>query len=76
MLLLRFRASCDEAANGVGILVLVNVVDHCVHNRLALVSKIRQLGTKLNGRKDNFSVSLKEILKDKSKDCNLMHDAP
>merc|ERR1719300_1599931 len=43
---LRFRASCYEAANGVGILILVNVVDHCVHNSLALVSEIRQLGTK------------------------------
>merc|ERR1719300_1878382 len=46
ILLLRFRASCYEAANGVGILILVNVVDHGVHNGLALVSKVRQLGTK------------------------------
>ena len=47
---LRFGAGCDELANVVGILVLVNVVDHCVHNSLALVSEIRQLGTKLNRR--------------------------
>jgi len=43
---LRFRAGCDELANVFRILILVNVVDHCVHKRLALVSKIRQLGTK------------------------------
>ena len=48
--MLRFRAGCDELANVVGILILVDVVDHCVHKRLALVSKIRQLGTKLNRR--------------------------
>jgi len=43
---LRFGAGCDELANVVGILILVNIVDHCVHNSLALVSKIRQLGAK------------------------------
>jgi len=41
---LRFRAGCDELANVFRILILVDVVDHCVHKRLALVSKIRQLG--------------------------------
>jgi len=42
---LRFRAGCDELANVFRILILVDVVDHCVHKRLALVSEIRQLGT-------------------------------
>ena len=45
---LRFGAGCDELANVVRILILVNVVDHCVHKRLALVSEIRQLGTELH----------------------------
>ena len=44
---LRFGAGCDELANVFRILILVNVVDHCVHKRLALVSEIRQLGTEL-----------------------------
>ena len=58
---LRFGAGCDQLANVFRILILVDVVDHCVHKRLALVSEIRQLGTKLNGRNYNISGSHRKI---------------